>query len=401
MQQPFNTPPSAKASFAQVWFALAFRPFFLLAPLVSLISLIVWSLVLNGQLTLSVYGGVLWWHMHEMLFGFSSAVIAGFLLTAVRNWTGLPGFSGWALAGLVMVWLLARVSFVFADVLPTTVIMLLDISFLPITAFVLTRPIVKAKRWRNLIFLPILLMMTLANILMHIAAVNHQVLLVQQAAYLMVMMVVLLMSLMAGRVFPMFTANGTGTAKVIGLPWLEKSTIGFTMAAVFVVSVPHVLPTALNTMVLALAAGLHTFRAVRWRPQVTTKVPLVWSLHLSYWCIPIGLALFALQPWATFISRPQALHSLTVGAIGLMILAMISRVSLGHTGRPLRVGKWMAAAFLAVFFAFVVRVFGVYVWQNYTQVMSVSIGFWCIGYGLFVVHYWPVLTRPRLDGMPG
>lgn len=402
MQQPLNpTNNLPKRSFVSVWLALAFRPFFLLAPLVSLLTLIVWSLVLSGHLTLDIYGGALWWHMHEMLFGFSSAIIAGFLLTAVKNWTGLPGFGGWKLGGLVLLWVLARLSFPFNGYLPNALIIALDMSFLPITALVLTLPIIKAKRWRNLIFLPILTVMTLANALMHYAAVNNAYLLSQQASYLMVMTVILLISLMAGRIFPMFTANGTRTPKVDGLPWLEKSTMLFTVLSALVVSFPAVLPIFLNSTVLAIAVVLHAYRAIRWRPQVTIRFPLVWSLHLSYWCIPVGIGLFALEPWLSFISRPQALHSLTVGGIGLMILAMISRVSLGHTGRMLTVSKWMVGAFLAVFMAFIVRILGVYVWSNYAEVMTVSIIFWSLGYGLFVMHFWPILTKPRVDGQPG
>jgi uncharacterized protein involved in response to NO len=343
----------------------------------------------------------LWWHMHEMLFGFSSAIIAGFLLTAVKNWTGLPGFGGWKLGGLVLLWVLARLSFPFNGYVPNALIIALDMSFLPITALVLTLPIIKAKRWRNLIFLPILTVMTLANALMHYAAINNAYLLSQQASYLMVMTVILLISLMAGRVFPMFTANGTRTPKVGGLPWLEKSTMLFTAFAALVVSFPAVLPILLNSTVLAIAAVLHAYRAIRWRPQVTVRFPLVWSLHLSYWCIPVGIGLFALEPWLSFISRPQALHSLTVGGIGLMILAMISRVSLGHTGRMLSVSKWMVGAFVAVFLAFVVRILGVYVWSNYAQVMTFSVICWSVGYGLFVVHFWPILTKARSDGQPG
>lgn len=402
MQQPKNSINSVpKRSFASVWLALAFRPFFLLAPLMSLLTLIVWSLVLSGHLTLNIYGGALWWHMHEMLFGFSSAVIAGFLLTAVKNWTGLPGFGGWKLGGLVLLWVLARLSFPFNGDIPNAIIIALDISFLPITALVLMIPIIKAKRWRNLIFLPILSVMTIANALMHYAAVNNAYLLAQQASYLMVMTVILLISLMAGRVFPMFTANGSRTPRVDGLPWLEKSTMILTILSALVVSFSTILPVIVNAIILAVASVLHGYRAIRWRPQVTLRFPLLWSLHLSYWSIPIGLGLFALEPWFSFISRPQALHSLTVGGIGLMILAMISRVSLGHTGRMLAVSKWMAGSFLAVSLAFAVRILGVYVWPNYAQVMGVSVLLWTVGYGLFVVHFWPVLTKPRVDGQPG
>ena len=123
MNQPLKySTPQPNASIFSVWLALAFRPFFLLAPLVSLLTLVLWSQVLNGSLVLNVYGGALWWHMHEMLFGFSSAVIAGFLLTAVKNWTGLPGFTGWKLGALVLLWLLARLSFPLSNYFPNAFI---------------------------------------------------------------------------------------------------------------------------------------------------------------------------------------------------------------------------------------------------------------------------------------
>jgi len=400
-QQPNPVAHPPNRSFGQVWFALAFRPFFLLAPIFSVFSLLIWVLTLNGQVYLNFYGGQLWWHMHEMLFGFSTAVIAGFLLTAVKNWTGLPGFSSRPLAGLVLLWLAARVSLLFSGQIPYVLIALIDLSFLPVVAIVLMKPIVQAKRWRNLIFLPILTAMTIANGLMHYAAIAQQPILAQQASYLMVMTVVTLMSIMAGRVFPMFTANGTRTQRVDNLPWLEKSSVTTLILSAIIVSFPQLLPSQLNTVILIVACVLNAWRGLRWRPQVTRRVALLWSLHLSYACIPLGLALFAISQWTLLVSQSQAIHSLTVGGIGLMILSMISRVSLGHTARLLVVGKWMAMAFFLVFLAFFTRVFGVFVWPNYLQVMTVSGIFWIVGYGLFVVHYWSVLTQPRVDGQPG
>jgi len=382
-------------------FNLAFRPFFLLGALFSIASLLLWSAMLSGYFHSEVYGGQLWWHIHEMLFGFVAAIIIGFLLTAVQTWTGVSGVKGYALIALVALWLLGRIVILLPELISGWIIALIDLSFLPISAAVLAYPIVKVKLWRNLMFVPLLLVMAFTNATMHCAVFISQPDHLYSASTSMILLVVLLMCVMGGRVFPMFTANSTQTDKVPPIAWLEKLAIGSMLLAV-VMSFDWIeLSPSIAATIYLTAAVAHFIRALRWRIWVTFNTPLVWSLHLSYWCISFGMLLFGLAEITDMVSRSQAIHSLTVGAMGGMILSMISRVSLGHTGRKMVADKIMVIAFLAILAAFVVRVFGLYWFENYLQVIYTAVFFWVVAYGCFVVRYLPILSKTRSDGKPG
>ncbi|ABM02483.1 Heme/copper membrane protein of NnrS family protein [Psychromonas ingrahamii 37] len=378
------------------FFEFAFRPFFLLASLFSIFSLLVWNGILTGNIALNLYGGPLWWHMHEMLFAFVAAIIVGFLLTAVQNWTGVRGLHGKGLLLIVALWLTARVLFFFPNSLSHSLIAIVDIAFLPVAAIILAYPIVSVKLWRNLLFIPILLIMAATNAMMHYSIISQNLQLMGTASSAMILLVTLMMCIMGGRVFPMFTANGTKTARVMSIAWLEKLVIGSTLLAVLTSFNFIPLPSILIAVIFFVAASANALRVFRWKSWVTFKTPLVWSLHLSYWCIAIGLLMIGLSEITASVSHSQAIHTLTIGAMASMILAMISRVSLGHTGRNMVVGKVMTMAFIALILAFIMRVFGSYWVANYSHVISIAIGFWVIGYGCFVALYFPILTKPRL-----
>lgn len=380
---------------------LPFRPFFLLGALHSIASLALWIGIFANQLSLGVYGGPLWWHVHEMLFGYACAIIVGFLLTAVRTWTGQPGLQGAPLAGLVALWLAGRLLLLFPAAVPAWLIALADVAFLPVASLILVRPIVRVRQWRNSIFLPLLLAMTAANGAMHWAAHSGDMALQSRSGIAMVMLITLLMAIMAGRVVPMFTANGTGTPRVESIDWLEKLALVSLLGCLLLCVRWPGIPPEIVAACFFVAAAAHAARGLRWRFWITLRTPLVWSLHLSYLCIPLGLLLFGLSATSSAVTTSQAIHTLTVGAMGLLILAMISRVSLGHTGRPLKVGGAMTVAFALLFSAFLLRVFGTYWLDSYVLVITCAASLWAVGYGCFVACYWKVLTRPRLDGRPG
>jgi uncharacterized protein involved in response to NO len=380
---------------------LPFRPFFLAGAAFASLSIALWALVLSGQIQLTLYGGAYWWHLHEMLFGFSSAIVMGFLLTAVKNWTGLPGLNRWPLAGLFLLWLSARVLMIVPMSLSPVVLIGLDLGFLPVGLVLLMRPIVKAQRWRNLVFLPILIAMIVVNGIMHVAAYQGRALLAQQAAYLMVMVIAVLIAIMAGRVFPMFTANGTRTRRVENLLWLERTAIGMLALSAVVVAFPNALPTGAALFIMVVAASLNGWRALRWRPHVTVRTPLLWSLHLAYALLPLSLLLFAIALIVPTLSRSLALHTLTIGTLGLMMLSMITRVSLGHTGRLLTVDWTMTLAFVAILFAFLCRVPAAGFVATPMPWLMASAVFWCLGFTLFVLRFWHFLSTPRPDGQPG
>ncbi|MCP4321926.1 MAG: NnrS family protein [Psychromonas sp.] len=386
---------SAKKSLA--FFEFAFRPFFLLASIFSIISLITWNGLLGGNITVNLYGGSLWWHSHEMLFGFTAAVIVGFLLTAVQNWSGVRSLNGKGLAGLVLIWLAARVAFFFPELLPHTIIVVIDMAFLPLSAIALAYPIIKVKLWRNLMFIPILLTMTITNAITHYSVASGDYILMSSATTFMVLLVTLVMCIMGGRVFPMFTANGTRTPRVDAIPTLEKLSVISILLAVISGAGFIELPKIVVASIFVFASVVHAIRVFRWKFSVTLKTPLVWSLHISYWCIAIGLLLFGLSEITTVVSHSQAIHTLTVGAMATMILGMISRVSLGHTGRMIVVGKTMTVAFIAIILAAIIRVFGFYFIDNYNHVLTLAVLFWTIGFGCFVALYFPILIKPRAN----
>ena len=382
-------------------FRLAFRPLFWLGALFSVISIGLWALSFTGKLVFTPYGGGHFWHVHEMLFGFATAIISGFLLTAVQTWTKVPSIKGPTLMLLVAIWLLARIGLALPQFLTMELTILFDLSFLPLSALFLARPILKVKQWRNLIFVPIMLVMAVLNGLMHLSILGKLSLSYLHLSHIMVMMVALVMCIMGGRVFPMFTANGTRTPKVLPVAWLEKLALYSTGASVVVVADFLPIPSPLGAGVLFLAGVSNLVRALRWKVWVTIRTPLVWPLHLSYWAVSIGLILLSWVKFGVMDNASVALHAITVGGMGLMILAMISRVSLGHTGRMIQVGRVMNFAFLCMLAAAIIRVMALGLNMNFTTAILISALLWVCAYGLFVLKYAYVLFSPRIDGGPG
>lgn len=377
---------------------LAFRPLFLLAALFACLAVAVWTGVLTRGWLFQPYGGSYWWHAHEMLFGFVVAVIAGFLLTAVKNWTGVPGIKGKALFALVAVWLAGRLLIALNSESLTWLTAVTDLAFLPIVAVCLARSVLKVKQYRNLIFVPLLLGMTLSNGYMHWGVLQQEPQWLQTGSHAMVILVTAIMCVLGGRVFPMFTANGTGTPRVPPIPWLEKLSLASIGGLAIVFLVPVKLPSVVLAALLFIAGISHFSRWLRWRFWVTFTTPLVWSLHAAYVCIPMGLLLLALHYGFGTLSFSLAMHVITVGAMGGMILAMMSRVSLGHTGRKIQVGRWMTAAFLCLLLALFSRTLVLSLFVDPSLPLILSAVFWCAAYGMFFIKYAPILTQPRVDG---
>lgn len=385
-------------------FRLGFRPFFLAGAVFSVIAILLWLLLYRGAINFQPLGGGYWWHIHEMIFGFGCAIIAGFLLTAVQNWTGMPGVKGKVLAGLFFVWLSGRLCLIFPEVLGPTLSTTIDLAFLPCVAFILAKPILAVKQYRNLFFVPLLTIFTIANAEMHASIYYPSSISTQYAGYAGVMLVTLLISVMVGRVVPMFTANGTKTTKVVTPAWLDKVTNG-SLALVTILLLLHPIIGVNNFyigVILILAGIFQAVRWLRWRPWITLGVPLLWSLHLSIKALAYGLILLGLSYLIAEIPTNHIWHLITVGGIGGVILAMISRVSLGHTGRTLQPPKLMSLAFGAMVLAGLVRSFGPWGWPEKTMIFIDISGFlWLLSFGLFIVYYGPMLLKSRADGRPG
>lgn len=382
----------------------AFRPFFLWGSLFSVVCLALWVCTLNGKLLFTPYANIVFWHGHEMLFGFVAAIIAGFLLTAVQNWTQIRATHGNALKALFALWLAGRV--LMATGLPGSewIVAAIDISFLPAVAILAARLIVRAKNYRNLLFVPILLLLTMANLLTHLSYLFGKPGWFGWGLYSAVMLVSLLMVLVGGRVIPMFSANGTGTIRVEPIPWLEKTCLasGGLIALVFICGAESELPTGLIALIFAVSAVANTIRVGRWFTPRLFSNPLVWCLHTAYWFIPLGMALFALHYAQLPVTATSALHALTAGAMGSLILAMISRVSLGHSGRPLQVRASIHFAFVLIALAGMTRLAaGLFLGGWSIAGYSLAAAIWILAYGLFFVGYFRILTSPRPDGRPG
>lgn len=392
---------AASPAFPIPMFRLAFRPFFWFSALFGVISIALWALSFTGDIHFAPYGGSYFWHIHEMLFGFTSAVVVGFLLTAVQNWTGVSSIKGTSLLLLFLLWFSARVLLILPGALNVWLISTIDLLFLPVSALAMAKPIVKVRQWRNLFFVPILLVMTLLNSLMHLALAGYLAISFPALSYPMVLLISLVMSIMAGRVFPMFTANGTRTERVASIPIIEKLAIGSILMSV-IVTIEWLNAPAIFVGVIYLFTGMVNFvRALRWRIWVTFSTPLVWSLHLSYWMLCLGYVLLGLSEFQIIGNASTALHALTVGGIGFMVLSMISRVSLGHTGRPIMVGKTMTIALVMIGISALCRVLLPYLLGHYSLAIQISAAFWVVAYGIFVVRYAPVLFRSRADGRDG
>ncbi len=383
---------------------LGFRPFFLLGALFSIIALLIWGLSLNKQINIDFYGGSYWWHMHEMIFGFACAIIVGFLLTAVQTWTGQRGLFGKPLLMLVLLWLAGRFFLIWPNLIGSLLTAVIDLSFLPLAAFFLARPIIKIKQTRNLFFVPLLLLFSLVNLEMHLVVANVNKVELFASAHASVILVSLLMSVMAGRVIPMFTANGTQTQKVTSLTWLEYLSNGSLML-IFLSFLLHPIITLGDSLffTLFLIAGLSQMcRWLRWKPWITWPVPLVWSLHLAIMFLWIGLMALAISYIDNSLPANHLWHLIAIGGIGGLILAMIARVSLGHTGHSLVAPKLMPFAFLMICFAALVRVIGPWLAPaDYQLFINASIFAWLLAYGIFIFYYAPKLMQTRRDGRPG
>lgn len=388
-----------------IWplFRLGFRVFFLGGALVATLSMLLWLIQLTGHNLLPGIHNFIWWHAHEMLFGFALAIIAGFALTAMQNWTGIPGVRGWSLAVASLLWFLPRILLPFLGEKHWLVIAL-DITWLPLVAIFLARPVIQVKQWRNLFFVPLMLLFTILNALSYYAAYTNDWLFAERIFITAVLAIAALITVMGGRVIPFFTSRATDTEKpmpILALEWVCLGPIWLTTFAWLLLPRTETM-NMIVAILMILAAVANIVRIARWKPVPALKVPLLWILHLGYWFIPVGLLVFASALLEQTTTISNASHFLTAGALGSVILGMIARVSLGHSGRPLQPSKWMTVAFVIMLLAGVIRGFTVMIAPAYlAESYQVSGILWILAYGLFVIFYWSVLTKPRIDGRPG
>lgn len=374
---------------------LGFRPFYLLASAFAALSIVLWALQFSGFIARPYLATPLW-HAHEMLFGFTLAVIVGFLFTAGRNWTGRETPTGWPLAAIAALWVAGRVLVLTPYGWAAAIV---NALFPLVAAIALAVPFFAARNRRNYFFVALLVLLSAAQWMFHLAQLGAVD--VPQWASLQVGLdvVLFIMAVMGGRVIPMFTNNGVPGARATRRPALEKLALG----AVLVLLAADVLQWrgAVLAVVLAVAAAAHFARWALWQPWVTRRTPLVWVLHAAYVWIPIHLVLRA-GAALDWLPASPATHALTVGAIGGLIIGMITRTARGHTGRLLQAGRAETSCYALVLSSAVVRVFVPLLAPALTlNAVLVSAALWSAGFAIYAVTYWPVLTRPRVDGKPG
>lgn len=382
---------------------LAFRPLFLAGTLFSIIAIAWWAYFWVYPNDWSPYGGPVWWHGHEMLFGFGAAIVVGFLLTAVQSWTGVIGIRGKPLAALVLMWLSGRLLLAFGSALPVWLIAAADVSYLLFASIAMAYPVIKVKQWRNLMFVPMLFIMASLNVVSHWAVITEQPQLAIQSLHATIMLFALIISIVGGRVIAAFTANTTGCERTQPVQWLETVSIVSIMFMLIIAFYGFAnVPLVLLFIFSSVAALSNGGRFLRWGFQYSWSDPLLWSLHLAYAFIPLGFIALALHSAGLMDNVSAALHSFTVGAIGGMILAMISRVTLGHTGRPLNLHKLVPLAYVFILSAAIIRIVLPAWIPELSSWAIVTAGIlWVLAYGVYIFVYAPMLVTTRVDGNPG
>jgi uncharacterized protein involved in response to NO len=379
-------------------FSYGFRTFFLLAGVAALALVGAWiALGFGGgwRYELSAAG----WHAHEMLFGFVAAAIAGFLLTAAPSWTGTPALSGGPLIALAGLWLAGRIAS-HPQVSASLLCALVDLAFFPALAAALAMPLWRAGKWRNIVFLLLITALACGNLLMRLEWMGATVDTASTGIALTVGVVLLMVTAIGGRILPSFTQNALRrhdpAFAIPARPWLDRAAI---LATAAMIPADLAAPESMLAGGLAgLAALAHALRLAGWSGPRTRREPLLWVLHLGYAWLPVALAMKAIA----FISGGAAasgwLHALTVGGFSTMILAVMTRAALGHTGHELRASAATVLAYLSLLVAAATRSFAAALPSGlYDPALTIAAIAWMLAFGLFLLTYLPILTRARAD----
>jgi len=379
-----------------VFLSYAFRPFFLLNGIFAILIIFVWIMSLHGT-GLSKVTPL--WHSHEMLIGFSMAAVAGFSLTAVANWTGRSALKGIPLAWLVISWLTGRLAMIASAWLPAGLVFLLDLWFPILLAWLLGKEIIGGRSQRNYPLVAILVIVVLLNILYHAGAVEIVPGGDRLAINLLIHTLLTLVVIIAGRIVPTFTSNWLRQQCQDQFPVNSKTVDNFALLTTIMVGLTaSLMPTHWLTGLLAFTAALtHGYRLSRWRGFATISNPLLFVLHAAYLWLPLGYMLLGCAVFGWLFTPTTAVHALTMGAIGSMILAVTTRVALGHTGRPLRATGMTVFAYWVFLLAVVMRLLAP-MGESYSMLMlDLSVAGWMLAFALFTWVYWPILCRARAD----
>lgn len=381
-----------------------FRPFFILTGIYGVLVVIAWMAFLFGGVPLPLSWSPLQWHSHEMLYGLVPAAIAGFLLTAMTNWTGAQPLRGSGLLALIMLWVAGRAAMWVAGWLPAWLVAVLDLAFLPVLAGYVARVLLRYGNRRNLILVAVLGLLFAGNLMMHWGFVTGSSAWLQVGQLQGFDLITLLMVIIAGRITPAFTANwlrsqGADPAAVTIDPLIDRLAM---ISVAMLIPLDWVAPSSALVGGMALIAGLiNAVRLFRWAGWLTLREPLLWILHLAYLWIVAALLLRGIGAFSDGISPSLWQHALGLGGIATLILGVMTRVAVGHTGRALKVQPYGVAIYIAIIAATLFRLIAAAGVVDYRVSVSLSAAAWVLAFGSFVVLYAPILASPRADGRPG
>ncbi|MGH6762613.1 MAG: NnrS family protein [Phyllobacterium sp.] len=386
--------PRGIATTGPVLFSYGFRPFFLGAGIWAIAAMALWIVALSTGRSVGGSYGALHWHSHEMLFGFSSAVLAGFLLTAVPNWTGSLPVSGKPLIMLFGLWVAGRLTLIAPDLIGIGVAVAIDALFLPTLLYICAREIIAGRKWKDLKVLAGLTALSVANIAFHYQMLSGAD--SAAASRLSVSAYVLLIMIVGGRVVPSFTRNWLNRFGRTDFPVpynrfdIAALWIGLAALSAWVIVPDHPL-----TLCLALvAAVVHAVRLYRWRGWTTRREKLLVVLHVAYAFIPAGFLAIAAAAAGIF-NELSALHVLTVGAMGCMMLAMMGRATRGHTGRDLSASRITVLSYAYLILAALTRPLAEVMPMHFHHLLALAGVLWIAAFAFFLVEYTPMLTRVR------
>lgn len=381
-----------------VVFHKGFRPFFLLGGLWAAFVVPWWARTYQQPMTGEPGLESVSWHSHEMIFGFSMAIIAGFLLTAVENWTGRPTARGWFLAALVGLWSVGRLVGIGGAV--ATIAGMADLMFIPVLGVAVGLPIILAGSRRNFLLLALLPALWLCDAFLHLRTSGLLPDSQLRTDLVAVDLIVVILVIVTGRIVPLFTKNALGDERIRSSAAINSAAIvGVLSVAVVELVSPH---GYLMTAAAGISAVLVFVRSLHWGSFSTLGKPILWVLHLGHAWIWFGLALKAASAAGLAVPTSVATHALTAGAIGTLTLGMMARVTLGHTGRAITASVPITVAFVAVTTAALLRVFGPWFRADLTQSTLVfSAGLWSLAFVLYIVGNTRILITPRPDGKSG
>ena len=378
-----------------------FRPMFLVAGSWAIVAIAIWLAMFLGYLRLPTRFDPLAWHIHEMLFGFVMAAVAGFLLTAIPNWTGRLPVRGYPLAVLAGLWLLGRLACLISAELPAWMAIVADLSFPVVLLAVAAREIIVGRNWRNLPMTAPLAVFIIADVLMHLESVGISV----PAGLgwrLGLAAPILLISVIGGRIIPSFTRNWLFKRHSMRLlathSTIDEASIGLLCVGLVLWAVFPDFGVA--GVILVIASLVNAWRLARWAGRRTWAEPLLFILHVGYAWLVLGIGLLGLSILGAGVPVASAIHALTAGAIGIMILAVMPRVTLGHTGRDLTANRATVAIFVLINAAGIARVCASWHPNGMMILLALSAACWIAAFGLFEIVYGPMLLTRQRNPLP-